>query len=113
MADESRTPLLTPEELRERRRVMAVGWHEDWKPLVDGLVEDAGFSRIEALLFLAAINAAATVNRVEGLSQHPTFHPDCAHCMKEKARQELFDRYMERALKYMDDETKGDDWKPL
>ena len=109
MADEPNS-VPTPSD---RARQVAQAWREDWSILVAGVMDGTGLSRTDVLLFLVAMNMAATWQAVEASSRHPTFNPDCAHCMKEKARQELFDRYMERALKYMDDETKGDDWKPL
>ena len=51
----------TPEQILEHTVIevakMMTIWEKDWQPLVEGFAEKAGFSRMEALLYLTFMNA--------------------------------------------------------
>lgn len=108
-----------------QRQNIADGWRTDWGPLIEHTMEDTGLPRLEAMMLYFLMNVAQ-LGRLLDKDKHPEFKEDCAHCQRQRKQDALYEEnvltttryqekalpYLERALKYMDEDHEADDWKP-
>jgi len=103
---------MTPEQQKKADEFLK-GWDEDYGFYANHIATERGISRTEALTYVMALQFAAMRDAFDR-SQHPQFNPECPHCVAQKEHQDVVARYMERAIKHMDEcEHEDDGWKPL
>jgi len=103
---------MTPDEEAKAQEFLD-RWDKDWGFFAEHIATQRGVSRAEALMFIMAMQVGSMRDEFTRAQKHPEFRADCPHCVEQQRLQDVTARYMERAIKHMD-ECEGDDgWKPL
>lgn len=106
----------TPEEQQAHNAELIAAFvkslREEVIPVYEGL-RDQGITDAQLLFFGVMQVRELLIRMVPSAHNHPTVVEGCELCAAQERRRAAELAYIERATKYMDEESHGDDWKPL
>jgi hypothetical protein len=100
---------MTEEQQRKCDQFLAA-WDTDIGLAAGYIAKKRGVSLEAALSMIASMQMAAVRDELTKAQRHPTYNPDCPHCVEQKRVQEIATRFMERVLKQMEKDDEDGSW---